>query len=84
MSETTPAESARHANAKTQAQKWGRTAVAFIASATATGVFALLAYVLWSISWLALTCLGLAAIAFVILAIQSLAIVKWWIIIAKR
>jgi hypothetical protein len=85
VSETLPSESARHARAKTQAQKWGETAVAFIASATATGIFGLLSYVLWPyISWLALTCLGLAAIAFVILAFNSFAIIKWWIIIAKR
>jgi len=85
VSETSPSESARHKSAQTQAQKWGQTAVAFIASATATGIFGLLSYVLWPyISWLALTCLGLAAIAFVVLAIQSIAIIKWWIIIAKR
>jgi hypothetical protein len=79
VSETSPSASAR------QAQEWGKTAVAFIASATATGIFGLLSYVLWPVAaWLGETCLGLAAVAFVVLAVKSIAIVKWWIVIAKR
>lgn len=85
MSETSTSVSVRHASGKTEAQKWGETAVAFIASATTTGVFGLLSYILWSVNqWLAHVSLGLAGLAFVMLAINSIAIVKWWIIIAKR
>ena len=70
---------------KTQAQKWGETAVAFIASATAMGICGLLSYVLWPvITWLGIVCLALAAIFFCVFAFKSAAIVKWWIVLAKR
>ncbi len=70
---------------KTQAQQWGETAVTFIAAATGTGIFGLLSYVLWPvITWLGIACLGLAAVFCVVLALKSAAIVKWWIVIAKR
>lgn len=70
---------------KTQAQQWGETAVAFIASAAATGIFALLSYVLWPVAtWLGITCCAIAALFFIVLAVKSAAIVRWWIVIAKR
>ena len=70
---------------KTRAQEWGETAVGFIASAAATGIFALLSYTLWPvISWLGIACCAIAALCAIILAVKSVAIVKWWIVIAKR
>ena len=67
------------------AERWGNTAVAFIASATVTGVCALLAYALQPmIPWLAGVCCAIAIlVAFVFLS-TSLTIVKYWIQIAKR
>ena len=70
---------------KTQAQLWGETAVAFILSATATGVFGVLGYVLrHAIPWLAIACEVLAAMCFVLFAFKSAAIVRWWIVLAKN
>ena len=70
---------------KTEAQKWGETAIAFIASLAGTGIFAVFAYVLWArIHALALVSCGLAALCIVWLAFNSIAIIRWWIVIAKR
>jgi hypothetical protein len=69
---------------KTEAQKWGETAMAFICSATATGIFAAIGFVFQPTPWLATVSRVLAALCFVIFAIASVTIVKWWIVIARR
>ncbi len=69
---------------KTEAQKWGQTAVAFIWSATGTGAFAILSYAWRAIPPVTMVCRVLAALCFVLLAVQSIIIIKWWIVIAKR
>jgi glucan phosphoethanolaminetransferase (alkaline phosphatase superfamily) len=69
---------------KTEAQRWGQTAVSFIWSATGTGAFAILSYVWRGIPPVTMVCRALAALCFVMLAIASITIVKWWIVIAKR
>ena len=70
---------------KTQAQIWGETAVAFILSATATGTFGVLGYVLRHVApWVANACFVLAAFFFIMFATKSAAIVKWWIVLARK
>ncbi len=70
---------------KTEAQKWGETAVAFIASAAGTGMFVGLAYLLLPrVHALGIACCAVAALCFVVFVIQSLKIIKWWIVIAQR
>jgi O-antigen/teichoic acid export membrane protein len=70
---------------KTEAQKWGETAVAFIASAAGTGIFVGLAYLLLPrVHALGIACCVAAALCFVAFAIKSITIMKWWIVIAQR
>jgi hypothetical protein len=70
---------------KSEAQQWGQTAIAFIASLAGTGTFAVLAYVLCTrVQTLAIVCCGLAALCVIALAFNSIAIIRWWIVIAKR
>jgi hypothetical protein len=67
------------------AQQWGKTAVAFILSATATFVFLLASYVLWPINRVpAVPCIALAAFFFLIFAYNSFFIVRWWFVLAKK
>lgn len=68
-----------------QAQQWGKTAVAFIFSGTATGIFGLLSYVLWPVNRVpAIPCCALAMFFFLIFAYNSYSIVRWWIVLAKK
>ncbi len=67
------------------AQQWGRTALAFIGSAAATGIFALLAYVLWPVNRVpAVPCCALAVFFFLIFAYNSFVIIRWWIVLARK
>jgi hypothetical protein len=69
---------------RSQAQKWGATAVAFIFSAMATVIFALLTYVLLPvIPFVAFACGTIAALGAILLAFNSVAIVRWWIVLAR-
>jgi hypothetical protein len=66
------------------ARQWGRTALGFIFSAAATGIFALLSYVLWPVNRVpAVPCCALAVFFFLIFAYNSYSIVRWWIALAK-
>jgi hypothetical protein len=66
------------------ARQWGRTALGFIFSAAATGIFALLSYVLWPVNRVpAVPCCALAIFFFLIFAYTSFTIVRWWIVLAK-
>jgi hypothetical protein len=68
-----------------RAQQWGKTAVGFILSATATAVFMLVSYVLWPINRVpAIPCIALAVFFALIFAYNSFQIVRWWIVLAKR
>jgi hypothetical protein len=70
---------------RARAQQWGKTAVAFIFSGTATGIFALLSYVLWPVNRVpAVPCCALAVFFFLIFAYNSYAIVRWWVVLAKK
>ncbi len=69
----------------TEAQRWGQTAIVFIGSAAATGVFALLGFVLPmfnpGFTW---ACRIAAAVSSVVFAASGGSIVRWWIVLAKR
>jgi hypothetical protein len=73
------------AESQARAQQWGKTAVGFILSATATAVFMLVSYVLWPINHVpAVPCIALAVFFALIFAYNAFSIVRWWIVLAKR
>ena len=73
------------ADVKTEAQRWAETAVAFIASAAAAGIFALLSYLWWTaVPWLGKTCAVIAALCLVMFGLTAVSIVRWWIVLARR
>jgi hypothetical protein len=73
------------ADSNARAQQWGKTAVGFILSATATAVFMLIAFVLWPRNHVpAIPCIALAVFFALIFAYNSFSIVRWWIVLAKR
>jgi hypothetical protein len=69
---------------KTEAQKWGETAILFICSATATVIFLGAGYFLRPIPSLAIASCVAAGLCFLIFAIKGIAIVRWWFVLAKR
>ena len=76
---------ATNAPPETRAQKWGKLAVTFIASATAAGIFAVVGFVFLSaIAWAQAVCYGIAGICFVIFAVSAVKIIWWWVVIARR
>jgi hypothetical protein len=65
--------------------KWGRTAIRFIGSATATGVFALLSLIFWpAVVWIGIACAALAVLFGISLLLASFTIIGFWIAIARQ
>jgi len=70
---------------KTESQRWAETAVAFIATAAATGIFALLSYLWWAaVAWLGRACAVVAVLCAIGFLFTAGSIIRWWIIIARR
>ena len=70
---------------KTEAQRWAETAVAFIATAAATGIFALLSYLWWAaVPWLGKACAAVAVLCAIGFFITAGSIIRWWIVLARR
>jgi hypothetical protein len=76
---------ADYLQSRARRQQWGKTAVGFIFSGAATGIFALLSYVLWPVNRVpAIPCCALAVFFFLVFAYNSYSIIRWWIVLAKK
>jgi membrane protein DedA with SNARE-associated domain len=69
---------------KTEAQKWGETAIAFIGSATAAAIFFALGFFFRPPAWIVSSSRVLAVVCIVVFAVASIRIVRWWIVLARR